>query len=253
MALTKVVKIILSLGIILSVSAITIPVIINTVNNNNEIKFTYLYNAGVMIETRGMRIYIDPYNLSTSFEEFPADLILTTHNHGDHFQLTILNMLNKNSTEYIFPNYMSSYISLYDGIGVNPEDYVKIKHVGITAFYMYTFPVGEYPASHPKENNYTSYILDINGFTIFHAGDSKKIPEYNQLKGLIDLVLLPLGPGCQTMVDYEIVQALKTIEAKYFIPIHYGENACENFISTYGDYITEIQLIYLKSLQSIVF
>ena len=91
-----------------------------------------------------------------------------------------------------------------------------------------------YEASHPPENNWTSYIIDINGFVIFHVGDSKNLPEYQQIAGQIDVVCLPLGPGCQTMAGDEVVEAIQSLEASYFIPIHFTEGNEQLFMLEYG-------------------
>jgi L-ascorbate metabolism protein UlaG (beta-lactamase superfamily) len=91
-------------------------------------------------------------------------------------------------------------------------------------------------SSHPKSSNYTSYIIEVDDFTIFHAGDSGNIDEYEQLTCEIDLALLPLGPGCQTMTGIDVVSAIETIEPSYFIPIHFTEDGKGLFISQYIEY-----------------
>ncbi len=195
---------------------------------------TLLTNAGIMIETNETRIYIDPYSLNSTFAAYPADIILVTHPHGDHYDPTSLDIIETESTEFIFPSNMSAECSTYDATGVVPEDTVMIGDINITAFYMYTLAVEGYPASHPIEANWTSYIITIGNFTIFHSGDSKNILEYYDLAGTIDLAFLPLGPGCQTMTDYEVVQALERIQPAYFIPIHYGYLVHDSWIASYG-------------------
>ena len=60
-----------------------------------------------------------------------------------------------------------------------------------------------------------------------------------ELTGDIDLALLPLGPGCQTMVDYEVVQALERIQPTFFIPIHYGDGVHDTWIAAYGDVVED--------------
>ena len=49
-----------------------------------EIKVTLLLNEGVMIEAKGLRIYIDPLYLPSNYTDLPADVILVTHAHTDH-------------------------------------------------------------------------------------------------------------------------------------------------------------------------
>ncbi len=196
---------------------------------------TLLTNAGVMIETNETRIYIDPILLNNSFADYPADIICITHPHEDHFDSESLDIIGTENTTFIFPANMSTEVALYDAIPVIPGQSVLIDNINITAFYMYTFPVDEYPASHPIEANWTSFIIDIDGFVLFHSGDSKNIVEYYQLSGLIDLAFLPLGPGCQTMVNYEVVEALGRINPTYFIPIHYDEGVQDTWIAAYDD------------------
>jgi L-ascorbate metabolism protein UlaG (beta-lactamase superfamily) len=208
-------------------------------NEEKSIALTLLDNAGVMIEANDLRIYIDPINLNSSFENLDADAVLVTHPHGDHYQGYTIHMLQKEDTMNVFPANMSDQIANHDGIGVVPGDSVQVGTINITAFYMYTFPVDIYPASHPREANWTSYIIDIDGFTIFHAGDSKNIDEYEQLAGQIDVALLPLGPGCQTMADFEIVLALETINPGCFIPIHYVVGADQTWIAEYDDMVAD--------------
>jgi len=198
------------------------------------VKLTLLTNAGVMIEAKGVRIYIDPVDLPSEYGDSPADAILITHDHSDHYQESTISMLQKERTVNIFPRIMEDEIERYNGTGVVPGDKVSLGSITVTAFNMYTFfPMATPPPTHPAESNYTSYIVDIDGFTIFHAGDSKNIPEYEKLKGTIDVALLPLGPGCQTMTGYEIVEAIQVIEPRYFVPIHFAEGENGEFVSQY--------------------
>ncbi len=204
---------------------------------------TLLTNAGVMIETSDTRIYIDPYLLNSTFVDYPADIVLVTHPHGDHYDPTSLDIIETESTEFIFPSNMSAECATYGATGVAPGDTVMIGDINVTAFYMYTLAVeiGStiYPASHPAEANWTSFIVTIDGFTLFHSGDSKNIIEYYDLASTIDLAFLPLGPGCQTMAGYEVVQALERIQPTYFIPIHYGEGVQDTWLASYGDDVEE--------------
>lgn len=254
MSFSKRSKIIIA-AVVITLLAIGLPVIgITLLNSNaNSIRFTLLENAGVMIEAQGLRIYVDPINLPASYQSLPADVILITHPHGDHYQRSDVEMLQKTGTTNVFPDNMTSEIVYHNGIGVNPMDELQVGSIQITAFFMYTFSLEGFPATHPREANWTSYIIDINGFTFFHAGDSKNIVEYYQLTGLIDVALLPLGPGCQTMANEEVVNALDRIQPQYFVPIHYAAGANTQWINTYGSQVTGCQIIDLAYWQSYVF
>ena len=258
MALTIRSKILISLGAVVAVAAIVTPsVVVPLVRNNNgdysSIEFTLLYNAGVMIEVNDIRIYVDPYTLSFQYEDYPADIILITHHHGDHYDTASIDIIRTDDTTIVFPEIMSTAINSYGGIGVVPEDELEFGDITITAFYMYTLPVGDFPASHPEEDQYCSYIIDIDGFTFFHAGDSKNIAEYSQITGTIDVALMPLGPGCQTMCDMEVVSACNTIRPDYLIPIHYGEGVPELWGASYSSYLTTAQYLNLDYYESATF
>ncbi|MFX0125043.1 MAG: MBL fold metallo-hydrolase [Candidatus Hodarchaeota archaeon] len=223
----------------------------NATNTNFGIRVRLLNNAGVMIETEDTRIYIDPYDLPSNYSNYPADAILITHDHGDHYDPTSINFIKTDKTILYFPAVMILEAIIYEANSVVPEDTFVINNFNVRCFYMYTMP-GSLESSHPQSYNYTSYIIEIDGFTIFHAGDSWKIDEYEQLTGEIDLALLPLGPGCQTMTGIDVFSVIMTIEPSYFIPIHYTEDVKESFIDLYKDSIelsgcTLIDLDYYDS------
>ncbi len=228
---TKIILIIVS--ILVASAAIATPTTLILLNNNDNITVNLLTNAGVMIEADGLRIYIDPIDLDSSYSEFPADAVLITHDHGDHYQESTINIIATDETIIAMPGVVTAISSLEDVITVAPEDSFLVGSINVTCFYMYTFAPEGYESSHPIESNYVSYIIDIDGFVIFHAGDSSNIPEYSQLQNKVDIALLPLGPGCQTMTGIDVVNAIDMIKPDYFIPIHYTEIVKEEFIAIY--------------------
>ena len=236
----QVVALIAILGVAAVGSIMLVAHFLPTDSTDGTIKLTLLENAGVMIEADGMRIYIDPIDLPSNYSELPADAVLITHPHGDHFNGAIIDLILKGDTEIIMPLNMSAEVTEYGAVGVVPGDSVLVGDINITAFYMYTTAPEGYVASHPREANWTSYIIDIHGFTIFHAGDSKNITEYNQLTGTIDVALLPLGPGCQSMTGMEVVDAIAKLQPGHFIPIHATNLNAELFVSAYEDEIAEV-------------
>ena len=144
MALTKkaIILIILASSAV-AVTAVVVPTAVVIVNKNSTINFTLLYNAGVMIEAKGLRIYIDPYNLPDNYTDYPADAVLITHDHADHCSDMMLQLIEKEDTQFFFPEIMTTFITLFNGTGVKPGDTFNIGPIEITAFYMYTYaPIG---------------------------------------------------------------------------------------------------------------
>ncbi len=248
MTLSKRSKIIIGVGVIV-ILAIAAPIMALMISNTNSVQFKLLDTAGVMIESHGMRIYVDPYNLPESYGGLPADLILITHPHFDHYQTETLDILQKEGTVNVFPENMTDAITLYDGIGVNPEDELEFGPIHITAFYSYYPSEGAILSTHPREANWTSYIIDVGGFTFFHAGDSQYIDEYAQLTGTIDVALLCIV--C-TNGD-EVVDALNVIRPRYFVPIHFSLLSKETFFLNFAPSITSCVIVNLEYYQSFAF
>jgi L-ascorbate metabolism protein UlaG (beta-lactamase superfamily) len=257
------------IAIVLQFSGNLFPFPGNPPNDNDEIddtddiedtfeavELTLLENAGVMIEAGEIRVYIDPVDLPSEYGDSPADAILITHNHGDHYQESTVSMLQKEGTLNVFPGIMEDEIDRHDGTGVVPGDEVTVGSITVTAFSMYTFDVAGGAATHPAESEYAGYIVDVGGFTIFHAGDSKNIPEYEEIAGTIDVAMLPLGPGCQTMAEDEVVDAIMAIEPGYFVPIHFVEGDNDQFCSRFRSQIessTECEVLNLDHYTSHTF
>lgn len=248
MTLSKRSKIIIGVGVI-AVIAVAVPLSAFMLLNTNSVQFQLLDNAGIKIEANGLRLYVDPYNLPESFEALPADVVLITHPHFDHYQNTSIDLLQKAGTVNVFPENMSDAIALYDGVGVNPGDELEFGAIQVTAFYAYYPSDGVTPSIHPRENNWTSYIIDVGGFTIFHSGDSRNIEEYSQLTGTIDVALLCIV--CQTGSD--VVDSLEVIQPRYFVPIHYTMLSREVFFVNYALSITNCIIISLEYYQSYAF
>ncbi len=72
---------------------------------------------------------------------------------------------------------------------------------------------------HPKENGWIGWIVDVNGYRIYHAGDTDFIDEMKGL-GNIGASLLPIG-GHYVMTVDEAIEAAKVINAQKAVPMHY--------------------------------
>lgn len=203
-----------------------------------EIALKLLNNAGVMIEVDDVRIYIDPLYIPSNYTELPADVILITHDHGDHYSPSDIRDIITNDTLFICPENMTHAIDRFNGTGVTPGDSNMFGDINITAFDLYVpdYPSG-LPTFHPQSANWTSFLIEIDGFTIYHAGDNKYIPEYEQLTGKIDVAFLPIyfDPGFGALNEslLPIVEAIDMIQPTIVIPTHFTDLNREIFIDEY--------------------
>jgi L-ascorbate metabolism protein UlaG (beta-lactamase superfamily) len=221
------------------VSASLILMMPTTQEPPTEIKVKLLLNAGVMIEAKGLRIYIDPLYIPSNYTDLPADAILITHPHTDHYSPSDIEDIIANDTLFVCPENMTDAIDRFHGVGVNPGDSFLVGDINITAFPLY---LDDYesglPTFHPRAANWTSFIIDINGFTIFHAGDTKYIDEYEELTDTIDLAFLPIyfdaGLGALNASLLPIVDTINMIQPTYTILTHFTDPNRETFMSEYS-------------------
>ena len=230
------------LGVIIGALVITASIILvmqPTQEPPTEITLKLTGNDGVMIEAAGIRIYIDPLYIPSNYSELPADVILITHDHTDHYSPSDIEDIITNDTLFICPANMTHAIDRFNGTGVNPGDTIMFGDINITAFHLY---VPDYssglPTFHPRSANWTSFLIEIDGFTIYHAGDNKYIDEYEQLTGKIDVAFLPIyfdpgfGPLNESLLP--IVEAIDMIQPRIVIPTHFTDPNREIFIDEYS-------------------
>jgi L-ascorbate metabolism protein UlaG (beta-lactamase superfamily) len=157
----------------------------------------------------GEVLYIDPLRLPQRPQA--ADLILVTHEHGDHYNESVIQSLSKSGTTVIVPETMAKPGRRGLAIGQT----VRIGAFQVTALPAYNTN----KAFHPREKRWVGYLVEVDGVKLYHAGDTDFIPE---MKGLgPDIAFLPVG-GTYTMTAEEAAEAAAALQAKLVIPIHYG-------------------------------
>ena len=172
-------------------------------------------HAGFYIGANGTNIFIDPFRITDKIKA-KADLVLVTHAHFDHNDPVSVDMIKKVGTKFIGAN---KCLEGYKKLAVSKPGFkTKFNGIGIGAVPAYNIRE-ERLKFHPRSENWVGYIIDIDGFRIYHAGDTDHIPEMDALKD-IDVALLPMG-GTYTMAIDEAVEAAKSILPKTVIPMHY--------------------------------
>ena len=101
------------------------------------VNITIFETSGAMIEANNIRIYVDPYELPSGiYSEYPADLVLITHNHIDHYSLEDIRLVEKNDTLVVFPESMAYNFHLHNNsLGLEAGDSIEYRGINVTAFY----------------------------------------------------------------------------------------------------------------------
>lgn len=171
----------------------------------------WIGHAAFKIKT-DQTIYIDPYRIRAADDK--ADVILVTHNHGDHLSPGDIAKIAKPETRIIAPPSCARQLKGKVALIKKGE---KLDLGGVTVEAVPAYNLGK--PYHPPTGDNVGYILTVGGTRIYHAGDTDFIPEMKTLK--VDIALLPCG-GTYTMTAREAAEAADTIGAAKAIPMHWG-------------------------------
>jgi len=175
---------------------------------------TWFGHDAFRIATPKGLIYIDPFQLSPGHR--PADLILLTHEHYDHFSPDDFTPLTTASTTIIGAASISPPSTTATFIAVRPGDQKTIQGITIKAVPAYNIGKKFHPQGEPR----VGFVITVDGIRIYHAGDTDFIPEMKQLRE-IDVALVPVS-GTYVMTADEAAEAVNTFKPKLAIPMHYG-------------------------------
>jgi len=162
----------------------------------------------------GRIIYLDPYQLSEKEEK--ADIIVSSHTHGDHFSKKDIEKIWSEDTILLGPESIKKSLDKFNGKGLRIGEEFAYKDLSIELFPAYTIN----KQTHPKSNNWTGTIIESGGKRVYHAGDSERIPEMKSLaERNITVALLPCG-GTYTMDFEEATNAALDINPEIVVPMH---------------------------------
>jgi L-ascorbate metabolism protein UlaG (beta-lactamase superfamily) len=158
-------------------------------------------------------IYIDPRNIS---DPKPADAVLISHPHSDHFSPDDIKKISNEKTVIIS---IPEVISQIEGNKkmILPNEKVFLDKVVIEAVPAYNVN----KSFHSKKKDWVGFVIEMNGKKYYYAGDTDSIPEMRFMKN-IDIAMLPVG-GTYTMNAEEAASIANIFKPKVVIPYHWGE------------------------------
>lgn len=177
-----------------------------------------LIHSSIRISGNAAVIYVDPFKLKG--EPHDADYIFVTHDHYDHFSPEDIGKAAKEGTILVVPesmrqaadrvsNMVSSIISAVPG----ESGTAGTVHFQAVPAYNNT------KQFHPKAAAWVGYVLDLDGGSVYIAGDTDMNADNVSVK--CDTALVPIG-GKFTMNAEEAARFVNRIRPKTAIPTHYG-------------------------------
>ncbi len=189
-----------------------------------QVRLQWLGHDSFRVTCCGYTIYVDPYKLQLS--EPKADAIFVTHEHFDHCDPPSISKVLRDGTVVVAPHVASQCVSRAGARPryVKPGDSGEVGPVKFQALPAYNLNKYRDPARgvvfHPREDGRVSYLLEVGGVKIFHAGDSDFVDEFRSLSG-IDIALVPVS-GVYVMTPEEAAEFVRHVRPRVAVPMHWG-------------------------------
>jgi L-ascorbate metabolism protein UlaG (beta-lactamase superfamily) len=178
----------------------------------------YGHSAFKLTTDKGLRIIVDPYesgfgNGGLTYGKIidEADLVLTSHEHGDH-----------------------SYVKDIKG------KFARIEKEGshdVAGVKVKAIPCFHDPSQGKERGKNLIFVIEADGLRLAHLGDLGHHLSSDILEkmGSIDLLLLPVG-GFYTIDAKEATDVMNAIKPRLTIPMHYKTEKCAFPITTLDEF-----------------
>ena len=161
-------------------------------------------------------IYFDPV-VDFAGDVIPADIILITHAHSDHYDAATLKKISSSETVIVTIQAIADMLAK-DGVPgevrvLAPGESTTVGEIEIEGVPAYNID----KRYHPKEAGNLGFIVTVDGVRLYHAGDTDAIPEMAEFHP--DIALIPIG-GTYTMNPAQAVEAVAALKPQVVVPMH---------------------------------
>jgi len=203
--------------------------------SGGDLEMFFVGHGTLMFKYNGLVIHIDPVMREADYKEMPdADLILVTHEHGDHLDISAIDQIMKEDTRVVMTRKCLDQLEDFEATVMNNGDKTTLLGMGIEAVPAYNIKHKRSSGSpyHPKgEGN--GYVLTFGDTRVLVAGDTENIPEIKALKD-IHIAFLPMNVP-YTMTPEMVADAARAIRPDILYPYHYGNTDPQELVALLED------------------
>lgn len=216
--------------------------VIKTSAGNVEMHF--IGHGSLMFKFNDVVVQIDPVSSAGKYDKFQKpDMILVTHEHGDHLDLKLIEEIKKEGTIMLCNN--ASATKVQWAKPVKAGDKQMFKDISIEAVEAYNIVNVRAPGQpfHPKGAG-VGFILGFGGKKFYVAGDTENTPEMKSLSG-IEVAFLPMNLP-YTMTPAMVADAAKAFKPVILYPYHFGETNTDELIKLLKGTNIDVRIRNLK-------
>ena len=190
--------------------------------SSGDLKITFIGHASLIFSFNNKTFHVDPFSKLAEYAALPkADVIIITHEHGDHLDRAAIGKVRTDKTKVVLTGTAAK--QLQGGIIMKNNDVQIVEGVTIEAVPAYNIvhkrDTGE--PFHPRGAG-NGYLLTFGDKRVYVAGDTENIPEMAGLKN-IDIAFLPMNLP-YTMTPEMTAAAANVVQPKILYPYHYGSS-----------------------------
>ncbi len=212
--------------------------------SGGDLEMTFIGHGTLMFRYAGKVIHIDPVSQEADYSTLPkADIVLVTHEHGDHLDPAAIEAIRKPGTVVIATAKCAP--KLPGAVVMKNGDSRSVLGIRIEAVPAYNIAhvrQGGVPY-HPKGDG-NGYVLTFGDKRVYVAGDTENTPEMKALQG-IDVAFLPMNLP-YTMTPEMVADAAKSFKPKILYPYHYGETDTSKIVELLKGTGIEVRIRALK-------
>lgn len=200
--------------------------------SEGDLELFFIGHGTLMFTFNDLVIHIDPVMREADYTSLPdADLVLVTHEHGDHLDMTAISHIIKEGTRLVMTERCLEQLEGVQATVFRNGDEGSIHGIAIRAIPAYNLVHRRSNGSpfHPKGIG-NGYILSFGDTHVLIGGDTENIPEYKDLGLELTVAFLPMNLP-YTMTPEMVADAAKTLDAKILYPYHFGETDTEELLS----------------------
>ncbi|NQU86441.1 MAG: MBL fold metallo-hydrolase [Mariniphaga sp.] len=207
--------------------------------SKGELAITFIEHGTLMMEFDGKVIHINPVGRYADYSTLPkADLILVTHEHGDHLDLNAIELISKSTTNVVLTKTCTSQYE--SGKVMANGESATIQGLKIEAVPAYNIE----KAFHPKGVG-NGYVITCGDKKVYIAGDTENVPEMAELKN-IEIAFLPMNLP-YTMTPEMVAESAKAFKPKILYPYHFGNTNTDELVELMKD-VKDVE-VWIRKLQ----
>ena len=201
--------------------------------SKGDLKITFISHGTLMFTFGGKVIHVDPVGRYADYSKLPkADIILITHEHGDHLDSKAIGLIRKEKTDLLLTQKCAEKGET--GIIMKNGDIKTVQGLKIEAVPAYNIVHMRSGSSpfHPKGQG-NGYVITFANKRVYVAGDTENIPEMKKLKN-IAIAFLPMNLP-YTMDPEMVADAAKVFMPKILYPYHFGRTDTSKLVALLKD------------------